>query len=67
MENESLGKVLPRILFPYVQQWAERSGFTLLTRLLVDEQFLGLVEKYADEMVTLMSSVTPGNGNGRGS
>jgi hypothetical protein len=67
MENESLGKVLPRILFPYVQQWAERSGFTLLSRLLVDEQFQGLVEKYADEIVILMASSTPGNGNGRGS
>jgi hypothetical protein len=67
MENESLGKVLPRTLLPYVQQWADRSGYTLLSRLLVDEQFQGLVEKYADEVVTLMSSGTPTNGNGRGS
>jgi hypothetical protein len=67
MENESLGKVLPRTLLPYVQQWAERSGYTLLSRLLVDEQFQGLVEKYADEAVTLMSSGPPRNGNGRGS
>jgi len=67
MKNELLGKVLPRILFPYVQQWAERSGFTLLSRLLVDEQFQGLVEKYADEIAILMASSAPGNGNGWGS
>jgi hypothetical protein len=66
MENESLGKVLPRTLLPYVQQWAERSGYTLLSRILVDEQFQGLVEKYADEVVTVMSSRTTRNGNGRG-
>jgi hypothetical protein len=66
METESLGKVLPRILFPYVQQWAESSGFTLLSRLLVDEQFQGLLEKYGDEMVTLMARDTPRNGAGRG-
>jgi hypothetical protein len=51
MQPESLGKVLPRILFPYVQQWAERSGMTLLSRLLVDEQFRGLLEKYGDELM----------------
>ena len=67
MENESLGKSLPRLLLPYVQQWADRSGLTLLSRILVDEQFQGLVEKYADEVVTVMSSSTPRNGNGRGS
>lgn len=65
METESLGKALPRILFPYVQQWAERSGYTLLSRLLVDEQFQELVEKYADVM-TQMARPTPTNGNGRG-
>src|SRR4030095_4379163 len=67
MENEPLGTVLQRILFSYVQQWAERSGFTLLSRLLVDEQFQVFVEKYADEMVILMASSAPGNGNGWGS
>jgi hypothetical protein len=51
MQAESLGKMLPRILFPYVQQWAERSGMTLLSRLLVDEQFRGLLEKYGDELM----------------
>lgn len=66
MENESLGKSLPRFLLPYVQQWADSSGLTLLSRILVDEQFQGLVEKYADELVTRMSSSTPRNGNGRG-
>ena len=70
-ESESLGKALPRLLLPYVQQWAERSGYTLLSRFLVDEQFQGLVEKYANEVVapmvsgTPVVSDTPGNGNGR--
>jgi len=68
MQTESLGKVLPRILFPYVQQWAERSGMTLLSRLLVDEKFRGLIEKYGDEIVTRMAQAAPppGNGNGKG-
>jgi hypothetical protein len=58
MQTESLGKMLPRILFPYVQQWAERSGMTLVSRLLVDEQFRGLLEKYGDE---IMSRVAQAN------
>jgi hypothetical protein len=39
---------------------------TLLSRLLVDEQFRGLIEKYGDEVVTRMAqaSYTPGNDNG---
>lgn len=69
MQTQSFGKMLPGILFPYVQQWAERSGLTLLSRLLVDEQFRELFEKYGDEMVTSMamaSSYTPGNGHEQG-
>ena len=69
MQAETLGKVLPRILFPYVQQWADRSGMTLLSRLLVDEQFRGLIEKYGDEIVMQMAhaAVRPINGRGNGS
>jgi hypothetical protein len=65
---ESLGKMLPAIVFPFVQQWAERSGLTLLAQLLVDEQFRALFEKYGDEMVRRMAqdSHPPGNGNGHG-
>ena len=68
MQMKSLGKMLPAILFPYAQQWAERSGFTLLAQLLVDEQLRALFEKYGDEMVrrAAQGSHTPGNGNGRG-
>jgi hypothetical protein len=68
MQMESFGKMLPAILFPYVQQWAERSGYTLLTQLLVDEQFRALFEKYGDQMVRGMAtgSDTPPNGNGHG-
>ena len=63
MQSESLGKMLPRILFPYVQQWAERSGMTLLSRLLVDEQFRGLLEKYGDEVMSrvMQPGAAPGS------
>jgi hypothetical protein len=59
--------VLPRILVPYVQQWADRQGMTLLSRLLVDEQFRGLIEKYGDEIVMQMAraAVQPVNGSAR--
>jgi hypothetical protein len=65
MQAESLGKMLPRILFPYVQQWAERSGMTLLSRLLVDEQFRGLLEKYGDELMkgVMQAGNAPQQGN----
>jgi hypothetical protein len=68
VQTDSLGKLLPRILFPYAQQWAERTGMTLLSRLLVDEQFRELIEKYGDELVTRMAQTSraPGNGNGGG-
>ena len=59
MQSESMGKMLPRILFPYVQQWAERSGMTLLSRLLVDEQFRGLLEKYGDEVMSRVMRPAP--------
>jgi len=66
MQMDSLGKVLPAIVFPYVQQWAERSGLPLLAQLLVDEQFRALLEKYGDEMVRHMAQGdhTSANGNG---
>src|SRR5215207_814531 len=71
MSTDSLGKMLPRILFPYVQQWAERSGMTLLSRLLVDDQFRGLLEKYGDEIMNRMAQPdhrppagSPANGQG---
>jgi hypothetical protein len=63
---ETLGKMLPRILFPYVQQWAERSGMTLLSRLLVDEQFRGLLEKYGDEVMSRVMQPGPGYPPGNG-
>jgi len=50
MEPQSVGKMLPRVLIPYAQQWAERSGMTLLSRLLEDEHFGALVEKYGEEL-----------------
>jgi hypothetical protein len=67
MQTVSVGNVLPGILFPFVQQWAERSGYTLLSRLLVDEQFRQLIEKYGGEIASRMSKAehTPENNNGR--
>src|SRR4029434_4750217 len=69
MQAETLGKVLPRILFPYVQQWADRQGMTLLSRLLVDEQFRGLLEKYGDEVMSrvMQPGYPPGNAPQQGS
>jgi hypothetical protein len=68
MQTEPLAKVLPRILLPYVQQWADRSGLTLLSRLLVDDQFRELIEKYCDGLVTPLSQpgAAPGNGKSQG-
>jgi hypothetical protein len=66
MDTESLGKALPRILFPYVQQWAERSDFTLLSRLMVDEQVHGLIEKYGNDILTMLASYASGTSNNRG-
>jgi hypothetical protein len=65
METESLGKLVPRILMPYAQIWAERSGLTMLSRLLVDEQFRSLIEKYSDEFASraLSNMAQPHNGN----
>jgi hypothetical protein len=64
MQMESLGRMLPAILFPHVQQWAERAGLPLLSQLLVDEQFRSLLEKYGDEMMKLMAGSASGNVNG---
>jgi len=68
MQTESFGKVLPQLLLPYVRQWADRSGMTVLSKLLVDEQFLQLISKYADELIVPLSQfgATPGNGHGSG-
>src|SRR5215472_14904382 len=65
MEPQSVGKILPRVLLPYAQQWAERSGMTLLSRILEDEQFGALVEKYGEEIaIRATASATPfGGGN----
>jgi hypothetical protein len=58
MQTESPGQLIPKILLPYAQQWAERSGMTLLSRLLVDENLRALLEKYGDEMVQGVVSAT---------
>jgi len=48
MESDSIAKLLPRLLFPHAQEWAERAGHTFLSKLLVDDQFRLLVERIGD-------------------
>lgn len=52
MEPQSVGKIIPRVLLPYAQQWAERSGMTLLSKILEDEQFGALIERYGEQIAT---------------
>jgi hypothetical protein len=66
MPTESLGKVLPQIVLPYVQQWADRSGLTLLSRLLADDKFRELIEKYSDGLAIPLSPTGAAPGNGKG-
>jgi len=66
MPTDSLGKVLPQLLFPFVRQWAQRSGVVVVSKILEDEQFLALVEKYADDiMASLSPPVMAPRGNGK--
>ena len=69
MQTESFGKMLPQILIPFARQWADRSGIQVLSKLLVDDQFLELVAKYADELTISLSQygAAPVNGNGHSS
>jgi hypothetical protein len=55
MQAQSVGEMLPRVLFPYLQEWAERAGLSLLSQLLVDEDFRGLIEKYGNELLATMT------------
>jgi hypothetical protein len=45
MEIESIGKLLPRLLLPHAQTWAQRAGNSFLSNLLVDDQFRLLIER----------------------
>jgi hypothetical protein len=66
METQSISKLIPKVLLPYAQQWAERSGMTLLSKLLEDEHFHALVEKYGNELAMRASTPSPHSGNGNG-
>lgn len=66
MDPQSISKLIPQVLFPYAQQWAERSGMTLLSKLLEDEHVHALVEKYGNELAMRMSAPSPHSGNGNG-
>lgn len=59
MQTEPPGRLLARTLVPYVQLWAERSGFSLLSRLLLDNQVREIIERYGDELATYMVQVRP--------
>lgn len=56
MEPSSPGKLLPQVLLPYAQQWAERSGLDLLSKLLADAQLRELLGRYGDELYTSLST-----------
>ena len=51
MQTESIGTLLPKVVLPYLRQWAEHSGLNVLSKLLVDDQFLALIARYGDEMI----------------
>jgi hypothetical protein len=60
MESDSIGVLLPKVVLPYLRQWADHSGFEALSKLLVDEQFLSLIQRYADQFIPQAKA----NGNG---
>ncbi len=51
MESDSVGVLLPKVVLPYLRQWAESSHFEVLSRLLVDDQFLSLIARYGDRLI----------------
>ncbi len=72
MESDPTGMLLPKVVFPYLRQWADHSGFEVLSKLLVDEQLLMLIQRYADQLIpkprtensSLVNGVAGRNGNG---
>ena len=50
MESDSIAKLLPRLIFPHAQDWAERAGHTFLSKILVDDKFRLLVERIGEEL-----------------
>lgn len=58
MEIESIGKLLPRLILPHAQDWAQRTGQTFLSKLLVDDQFRMLVERVGTALESRAKSAT---------
>jgi hypothetical protein len=58
MEIESIGKLLPRLLLPHAQNWAQRVGNTFLSNLLVDDQFRLLIEQLGGELQSRVAERT---------
>jgi hypothetical protein len=58
MEIESIGKLLPRLLLPHAQNWAQRSGNTFLSNLLIDDQFRLLIERLGGELESRVAERT---------
>ena len=70
MESDSVGVLLPKVALPYLRQWAENSGFEVLSKLLMDDQFLSLIARYGEQLVPPpkphpKSDRTRGNANGQ--
>jgi hypothetical protein len=66
MQTDSIATMLPKVVLPYLGQWAERSGLTVLSKLLVDDQFLALIARYGDQFIPYPTSQRDGphsNGN----
>jgi hypothetical protein len=65
MEIESIGKLLPRLILPHAQDWAQRTGQTFLSKLLVDDQFRMLVERFGAQLESRARSATEQTRSGK--
>jgi hypothetical protein len=68
--QESIGRLLPRLILPHAQEWAERAGHSFLSKILVDAQFQSLLERVGEELESRARSAGARtekvNGNGHG-
>ena len=51
IEAESIEVLFPKIVLPYLRQWAESSRSEIFSQLLVDEQFLSLLARYGSQFI----------------
>jgi hypothetical protein len=50
MDTDSLGKLIPRLLLPRAQEWAECAGHSFLSEILMDKQFGLLIERIGEQL-----------------